>query len=132
MPEEKTQREQARSLVESLVAAYNAKDRDRLADLYAEDISLWSALGAETNGRDEVLRHIDVLFRTLPDEVMSLDTMVTDGESTVIEVTSTGTNEDGSAYQIQFTEVLEIVDGKFTEIRPYIDPVDVEKISVGH
>lgn len=132
MPEEKTQREQARSLVESLVAAYNAKDRDRLADLYAEDISLWSALGAETNGRDEVLRHIDVLFRTLPDEVMSLDTMVTDGESTVIEVTSTGTNEDGSAYQIQFTEVLEIVDGKFTEIRTYIDPVDVEKISVGH
>jgi uncharacterized protein (TIGR02246 family) len=132
MPEEKTQREQARSLVESLVAAYNEKDRDRLADLYAEDISLWSALGAETNGRDEVLRHIDVLFRTLPDEVMSLDTMVTDGESTVIEVTSTGTNEDGSAYQIQFTEVLEIVDGKFTEIRTYIDPVDVEKISVGH
>ena len=63
---------------------------------------------------------------------MSLDTMVTDGESTVIEVTSTGTNEDGSAYQIQFTEVLEIVDGKFTEIRTYIDPVDVEKISVGH
>lgn len=124
-------KDEARSLVGRLVAAYNSKDRAGLADLYAEDISLWSALGAELEGREEVLEHIDELFASLPDETMALDALVTDGESAVIEVTSSGTDREGKAYEIQFTEVLEISDGKFAEIRTYIDPDDVKAIAVG-
>lgn len=122
-------RENARLLVERLVNAYNAKDRDGLAALYGRDVSLWSALGAEVRGREQVLEHIDQLFISLPDEVMTLDTLITDGESTVIEVTSRGTDEKGAPYEIRFTEVLALSGGKFTEIRTYIDPDDVASIS---
>ncbi len=124
-------KDEARSLVERLVAAYNSKDRAGLAGLYAEDISLWSALGAELRGRDEVLEHIDELFGSLPDELMTVDTLVTDGEATVIEVTSSGTDRAGEPYEIQFTEVLEISNGRFSEIKTYLDPDDVKAIAVG-
>ena len=74
---------------------------------------------------------LDELFTSLPDETMALDALVTDGESAVIEVTSSGTDREGKPYEIQFTEVLEISDGRFTEIRTYIDPDDVKPIAVG-
>lgn len=122
-------RESARAALSRLVEAYNNKDRDALGDLYAEDISLWSSLGESRKGREEVLGHVAELFKTLPDERMRADTVVTDGSTIVVELTSTGTDAGGESYEIRFTEVFELSDGKFTAIRTYIDPDDVEAIA---
>lgn len=122
-------RKAARQSLTRLIDAYNTKDPDALAGLYAADVVLWSSLGAETTGRDSVLAHARELFAALPDETMSADTVVTDGDTIVVEFTSTGTDANDEPYQIEFTEVFEVVDGQFTEIRTYIDPDVVEAIS---
>lgn len=115
------QREDARALVERVVQLYNDKDLDGLSALYAEDITLWSSLGAETSGKQEFLDHIRHLFDRLPDERMTADVVVTDGSTAVLELTSRGT-DDGSPYEISFTEVFEIANGQLTSVKTYIDP----------
>lgn len=124
-----TDKESAREALRRLVEAYNAKDRDALGELYADDIELWSSLGESTSGRDRVLAHVDELFKALPDERMRADTVVTDSTTVVVEFTSSGKDSAGEPYEIQFTEVFELSDGKFTAIRTYIDPDDVAAIS---
>lgn len=120
-------REAARRLVGELVDAYNRKDAAAIADLYHPDVRLWSSLGEDSQGQEQVLRHIQELFRRLPDERMYADTVVTDGETVVIEVTSRGTSSKGP-YEISFTEVLEVVDGAIASIKTYIDPEEVEAV----
>ncbi len=115
------QREDARSVVERLVRLYNDKDLDGLSALYADGITLWSSLGAEASGRQEFLDHIRHLFDRLPDERMTTDVVVTDGSTTVLELTSRGT-DDGAPYEISFTEVFEIENGLLTSVKTYIDP----------
>lgn len=124
-----TDRQSARETLKRLIDGYNRKDRAALADLYAEDVLLWSSLGEESSGRDSVLAHVQQLFTVLPDERMRADTVVTDGATIVVEFTSGGTDANDEPYEIQFTEVFELSDGQFKEIRTYIDPDVVEAIS---
>lgn len=114
-------REHARALVERVVRLYNDKDLDGLSALYADDITLWSSLGAETSGKQEFLAHVRHLFERLPDERMTADLVVTDGSTAVLELTSRGT-DNGSPYEISFTEVFEIEGGLLTSVKTYIDP----------
>lgn len=125
-----TSRQAARDLVISLVEAYNHKDADALAGLYHPDIHLWSSLGEDRQGRDSVLAHIRELFAHLPDETMSADVLVTDGATVVVEFTSRGRDGAGRSYQLMFTEVFELSDGKVIEIRTYVDPDDVAEVSL--
>lgn len=122
-------KESARELLRRLVNAYNAKDRETLAELYDKEISLWSSLGEAATGRDDVLSHVGELFDALPDERMRANTVITDGDTIVVEFTSTGTNASNEPYELRFTEVFELKAGKFSEIRTYIDPDDVAAIS---
>lgn len=118
------QREDARALVERVVQLYNDKDLDGLSAIYADDITLWSSLGAETSGKQAFLDHIRHLFDRLPDERMTADVVVTDGSTAVLELTSRG-SDDGSPYEITFTEVFEIANGQLTSVKTYIDPDSV-------
>lgn len=111
-------------MIDRLVATYNAKDLEGLSDLYHEHVTLWSSVGVDASGREEVVSHIGDLFRRLPDEQMTVDVVVTDGDTVVLEITSRGTAKGGS-YEISFTEVLEVADGRVSSIKTYIDPQDV-------
>lgn len=121
-------RQQARRLFERVVAAYNRKDAGALAELYDENVSLWSSLGEESEGRNEVLDHVRALFRRLPDETMTAETVVTDGETLVAEIVSRGTSSAGEQYELRFTEVFEIDQGRIVGIRTYLDPEEVAAI----
>ncbi len=120
-------REDARRLVNEIVAAYNAHDTDGLAALYHDDITYWSALDGLQEGIAAVRAHIDHLHETLPDEAMSAQTVITDGALAVVEFESTGTNPAGRPYAIEFTEVFEIRDGKVASIKVYLDPEEVAR-----
>jgi len=122
-------RDEARTLLARLVTAYNEKDRVALERLYAPSIRVWSALGVETEGKAAALDHVDELFAKLPDETMSAETVITNGDTLVVEMTSRGSDGSGQPYEIRFTEVLEIDGGEITEIRTYLDPEDVAAIS---
>lgn len=119
-------REHARTIAGDVVDAYNRKDETALAALYSDDVALWSPLSEDSSGKEHVLAHIRDLFRRLPDERMTVDTMITDGETVVLELTSQGTSAD-KPYELVFTEILEIRKDKVTSIKTYIDPDDVEQ-----
>ena len=119
-------REEARRLIDRLVAAYNARDTDALVALYDPDVTYWSPLDGTQEGIAEVRAQIDELHATLPDEQMEAQTVITDGEVIVVEFVSTGTSPAGNPYAIEFTEVFELRDGKIGSIKVYLDPLEVE------
>ena len=120
-------KDDARVLVDEIVAAYNSHDADALMALYQPDIKYWSALDGLQEGIDAVRAHLDHLHETLPDEQMQAQTVITDGELIVVEFRSTGTNPAGNPYAIEFTEVFELRDDKVASIKVYLDPEEVAR-----
>ncbi len=121
-------RDVARALVARLVAAYNAKDADSLAELYRPDARYWSALGDWREGLPAIRAHIEDLHRELPDEQMTVKALVTDGEAVVVEFVSSGTAPSGNRYEIEFTEVIQLAEGKIASVKVYLDPEEVHRI----
>jgi steroid delta-isomerase-like uncharacterized protein len=123
-----TSREEAKDLIRQMVDAYNRKDTEAVSSLYADDIRLWSALGPDVRGKSAAVAHLEDLFASLPDERMTIDTIVADEGTVVIEVTSRGTDPQGASYEIAFTEVFRVEANLVREIRTYIDPDDVAHV----
>ena len=123
-----TSRRSAREIVTRIVEAYNAKDANALAELYQPDARYWSALDDWQEGLAAIRSHIEDLHRRLPDEQMSIDAVMTDGDVVVAEFTSSGTAPSGLLYQISFTEVIELRDGKIASVMVYLDPDEVARI----
>jgi uncharacterized protein (TIGR02246 family) len=121
-------RRSARAIVTRIVEAYNAKDANALADLYHPDARYWSALDGWQEGLPVIRSHIEDLHRRLPDEQMSVDAIMTDGEVVVVEFTSSGTAPTGKPYQISFTEVIEVRDERIASVMVYLDPDEVTRI----
>lgn len=123
------QRDPARQLVRRLVEAYNAKDAQGITDLYHPDARYWSALGDWQEGLPAIKAHLEELHRTLPDEQMEPLAVITDGATVVVEFRSSGTAPSGRPYEIEFTEVIELRDGKIATVKVYLDPDEVEGIT---
>jgi uncharacterized protein (TIGR02246 family) len=121
-------REQSRAIVEQIVAAYNAKDADALTGLYDSDARYWSPLGDWQEGLPAIRAHIEELHRTLPDEQMETLSLIGGPDVAVAEFRSTGTAPSGRAYAIEFTEVIELRDGKIAQVKVYLDPEEVRAI----
>ena len=120
-------KDDARLLVDRIVAAYNSRDVEALVALYQPNLTYWSAIDGLQVGIEAVRKHIDHLHETLPDEQMQARTIITDGDLIVVEFESTGTNPAGKTYTIEFTEVFELLDGKVASIKVYLDPEEVER-----
>ena len=121
-------REDSRAIVETIVAAYNAKDADALAALYHEDARYWSALGDWQEGLPAIRKHIEELHRTLPDEKMEILSLIGGDGVAVAEFRSTGRSPAGVEYSIEFTEVIELRDGKISQVKVYLDPDEVHAV----
>ncbi len=120
-------KDDARLLVDRIVAAYNSRDVEALVALYQPNLTYWSAIDGLQVGIEAVRTHIDHLHETLPDEQMRAQTVITDGELIVVEFESSGTNRAGNSYTIEFTEVFELKDGKASSIKVYLDPKEVDR-----
>lgn len=121
-------REESRAIVERIVAAYNAKDADALAALYHPDARYWSALGDWQEGLPAIRGHIEELHRTLPDEQMETLSLIGGPDLAVAEFRSTGTAPSGEPYMIEFTEVIELRDGRISQVKVYLDPEEVQAV----
>lgn len=112
-----------RQVVEELVDAYNAKSLERLRALYRPDARFWDPFHrAGVVGQDAIEHVLDGLFQRYPDEQMSIVTLVADSTHAVAELRSTGHSADGRAFDLDFTEVYEVEDGRIVSCRVYIDP----------
>lgn len=118
----------AKNLVLRLVAAYNAKDLEGVAGLYAGDAHYWSALSDWSVGIDSIRSHIEYLFEERPDEKLSIKALVTNGQVAVVELESTGTSPVRKHYRIQSTEVIELREGQIARVLAYLDPGEIEQL----
>lgn len=121
-------RRSARAIVNRIVEAYNAKDANALADLYHPEARYWSALDGWQEGLPVIRSHIEDLHQRLPDEQMSVDAIMTDGDVVVVEFTSSGTAPNGEPYRISFAEVIELRNGKIASVMVYLDPDEITRI----
>ena len=124
-------REESRTIVGQVVAAYNAKDADALAALYHPDARYWSALGDWQDGIGAIREHIEELHRTLPDEQMEIVSLIGGEGVAVAEFRSTGRNPAGDEYSIEFTEVIELRDGLISQVKVYLDPEEIRAVMGG-
>jgi uncharacterized protein (TIGR02246 family) len=115
-------RERARDVVAALVDAYNRKDLERTATLYADEVRLWTPSRGHERGKDRVVARCRRLFEQRPDERLVADTVVTNGTTTVVELTSRGTDSSGRPHTIVFTAVIELDGDRIAEMRTYVDP----------
>ena len=122
-------REATRRLVHTIVERYNARDVEGLVALYLPDARYWSPLGDWQEGTDHIRAHLEELHRTLPDERMEILSVVAGDDIAVAEFASTGTTPSGEPYRIEFTEVIEVLDGRIASIKVYLDPEEVAAIS---
>jgi len=120
-------RDDARRLVDQMADSYNSRDTDAIDAFYQPYVTYWSALDDRCEGIEALRRHIDHLHEVLPNERMRIQTVITDGDMIVVECESTGTNRVGSPYAIEFTEVLELLDGKVASINVYLDPEEISR-----
>lgn len=119
----------ARELIDRLVSAYNSHTTDILSELYHPDVTYWSVLNDTCHGRDAVIENIKRLHVMLPDERMRVRTVTADDDVIVAEFQSIGTDAKGNPYEIDFTEVFHLIEGKVASIKVYIDPDEVAAIS---
>jgi ketosteroid isomerase-like protein len=115
-----------KDVVRHLVDAYNAKSLERLKDLYHPDAFFWDVFHRDgVRGRDAITKVLNELFEMLPDERMHIQTLAADERHAVAEFRSTGTAAGGRPFELEFTEVYEIEDGRIASCRVYVDPEEV-------
>jgi ketosteroid isomerase-like protein len=115
-----------KQIVQEVVDAYNGKSLERLLDLYHSGASFWDPFHRDgVRGRDAIAGVVGQLFEAMPDERMHIQTLAADERHAVAELRSVGTAPDGSLFELEFTEVYEVSDGRVASCRVYIDPEDV-------
>lgn len=110
-------------VVRALVEAYNAKSLERLLGLYHPDAHFWDPFHREgVTGRAAIGELLGGLFAAYPDEQMAIETLAGDDEHAVAEFRSTGTTAKGERFELEFTEVYEVREGRIEWCRVYLDP----------
>jgi ketosteroid isomerase-like protein len=111
-----------KEVVHRLVEAYNAKSVEGVLELYRPDARFWDPLHREgVAGRDAIGKLIEELFAAYPDEEMVVETLAGDETHAVAEFRSNGTS-DGEPFEVEFTEVYKVSDGRIEWCRVYLDP----------
>lgn len=106
------------------VAAYNGKELGPILDLYRADGRYWDPLHQEgVAGREAVGTAIAEMFASVPDEQLEIETLAGDEQYAVAELRSTGTfAATGVPFELELTEVYEVVGGQIASCRAYFDP----------
>jgi ketosteroid isomerase-like protein len=115
-----------KQLVRDLVDAYNDKSLERILQLYDPEAYFWDPFHRDgIRGREALGAVIRQLFETMSDERMQIQTLAADDRHAVAEFRSTGTGPDGRAFELEFTEVYEVSNGRIASCRVYIDTAQV-------
>lgn len=108
-------------------AVMEAKDYDRLADFYADDVSLTFANAPTITGKDMVLAQMAAIGGKVASLAHPLVNVWQEEDGVVVfEVDSVWRFPDGVETTIRACSIFTIVEEKFTDQRIYVDnaPVD--------
>lgn len=122
------------TLVRELFEAWNNRDYDAVAERVAPDCTMMDMGNGRTlQGPDGFLEFSKALFAALPDVQFSLDHLMTQGDTVVIEYTGRGTHTGdlvlpagtipatGRSLTVHACEVDEVENGKIQKARVYVD-----------
>lgn len=108
-------------------AVMEAKDYDRLADFYAEDIALNFANAPTVTGKEAALAQMAAIGGKVDSLAHPLVNVWQEEDGVVVfEVDSVWRFPDGVEETIRACSIFTIVEGKFTDQRIYVDnaPID--------
>lgn len=113
-----------KDVARAAVAAYNAKELESLLDLYRPDARYWDPLRQDgVAGRKAIGKAVAAMFAAVPDEQLAVETLAGDERYAVAELRSTGTlAATGVPFELELTEVYEVVGGQIASCRAYYDP----------
>jgi ketosteroid isomerase-like protein len=112
-----------KDVVRALTDAYNAKSLERVLELYRPDARFWDPVHRDgVVGREAIGEVIGELYAVFPDERMTIQTLAGDETHAVAEFRSSGTTASGAPFELELTEVYEVIDGQIASCRVYLDP----------
>jgi uncharacterized protein len=119
---------EARTVIETYVAAVAARDMDTVKDLFAEDATWWLGgrlpLSGTWEGRDAILNdflgQIPSLYDTDTIEI-AVTSLIADGDQVAMEWTSRAVTTNGEPYENQCAGVFTVRDGRIKAVREYMD-----------
>ena len=118
-----------KSIVLAMYDRLNTHDLDGSYDLFAEDILYtgWSEFRGVAEARDAN----ETFFKGVPDHWRRVERLLVDGDVVATWVTLGGTpTVNGTPFEIEFCNVIEVRDGEIKSIRMYADwPSLASKVS---
>ena len=121
-----TNLEANKELIRQFTAASNAADWDALVDIVADDFSRHSAAspGAPVTSRDEFVQLQESFLVSFPDQLVTVERLVADGDFVAALATYTATHTGpmgqvpatGNAVSVPFLALFRIEDGKIVEL----------------
>jgi steroid delta-isomerase-like uncharacterized protein len=121
---------QPRQVVEQWAAAFNARDADAAAGLYAENASNWQvAIGGPVVGREDIRKGLRAFFQAFPDSAIRTEALIEAGNTAVWTWITSGTwrgafaglSPNGKAYTLHGCSLFEVADGRIKSQRAYWD-----------
>ncbi len=122
------------TLVRELFEAWNNRDYEAVAQRVAPDCTMIDMGNGRTlQGPDGFVEFSKALFAALPDVQFSLDHLMTQGDTVVVEYTGRGTHTGdlalpagtipatGRSLTVHTCEVDEVENGKIKQARVYVD-----------
>jgi steroid delta-isomerase-like uncharacterized protein len=118
----------AASIHVEMVETVQARDVDRLRDLYHLDYSYWGADGT-TGGADVGLAVAEMYATAFPDLTLTIDHQTSCGDVSVVEFTARGTHladldglpATGKSVEVPVCNIIEVKDGKILREREYFN-----------
>jgi steroid delta-isomerase-like uncharacterized protein len=121
----------ARAVLLEWIAAFHARDPDRVADLYHVEAVNWQVADNPVIGRDNIRDMVAQFFSAFPDSYTNVENVIADGNWAAWEWVGGGTfardlgpiAATGKTFEIRGCGFFEIVDGKIKLQRGYWDKV---------
>lgn len=127
--------ERNKETVRRFTAAANGRDREALARLVAPDVERHcpSTPGVEVASFDDLWAFLEQDFAAVPDSVVTLETLVAEGDLVAFWATYSGTQTgpmgpfppSRERASVEFSGILRIRDGKVVEMKVVWDNVDM-------
>ncbi len=108
-------------LLQSVLAAVDARDVDRFAGFLTEDATFRFASADAVTGRDEIREAVGAFFDSVAALRHRVEESWVSGEDLICRGEVTYTRLDGSELAVPFANVLKLLDGRIAEYRIYVD-----------
>lgn len=112
------------AVVMEMIAAWEARDGDRIADMFTEDGVLHSMMIAPIKGREAIRPRMKFLVDNASDMKLTPRTIAVTGNTVFLERVDSFTFK-GNKGAVPVVGVLEIRDGKVAEWREYYDRAEL-------